>query len=143
MVEEKLQDVEIQDNKTNNSLNEIEFLIKLLDKQFELVGAPYTTEQVMQMDMETQQELWSSYILTKEQYTEWYQYFISIKDSVITFQGLDDIVCESIFANIVTEWGFNIEGIEYDNEDVDEIYEESDEEYLAEFLDEESTDSDE
>ena len=94
-------------------MTNIEFLIKVLDKQFSLVNCSRTTEDVMKMTEEEQANFWKEYTLTPSQFDEWKQFFI---DTAKDNEEFDEIrakennqeIIESIFNSIVNLWSFEV-----------------------------------
>jgi len=106
--------------------DEIAFVTKVLDKQFELVGMEYRTAEIIEMTAEQQKEIWTSYFLNDNILEDWYKYFIELCKENEGFKELDEDALKPIFESIVNEWGFNFEpDPEYVEEETDE---ESDEE---------------
>ena len=114
---EQINEQVIEEDTAKQAESEIEFLIKILNRQFELVGVPYTTEELIEMDQETQAKALDGYKLTDDLYNEWYNYFVeSTKDNFL-FNGLNESDLQNIFTNIVDEWGLDFEpDAEYNEE---------------------------
>ena len=94
-------------------MTNIEFLIKVLDKQFSLVNCSRTTEDVMKMTEEEQANFWKEYTLTPSQFNEWKQFFIDTAkdneefDEIRAKENSQEII-ESIFESIVHLWSFKV-----------------------------------
>ena len=94
-------------------MTNIEFLIKVLDKQFSLANCSRTTEDVMKMTAEEQANFWEEYTLTPSQFDEWKQFFIDAAkdneefDEIRTKENSQEII-ESIFESIVNLWSFEV-----------------------------------
>lgn len=107
----------IEEDTVKQAESEIDFLIKILNKQFELVGVPYTTEELIEMDQETQAKALDGYKLTDDLYNEWYNYFIETTKDNFLFNGLNESDLQNIFINIVDEYGLDFEpDAEYNEE---------------------------
>lgn len=118
---EQINEQVIEEDTVKQAESEIEFLIKILNRQFELVGVPYTTEELIEMDQETQAKVLDGYKLTDDLYNEWYNYFIEMAKDNFLFNGLNESDLQSIFTNIVDEWGLDFEpDAEYNEEDESE-----------------------
>lgn len=119
-LEEDIQEYTVQDINTETDMqkdSELMFLIKVLDKQFELVGVPYTTKELIEMDQETQAKALDGYKLTDGLYNEWYNYFVETAKDNFLFNGLNESDLQNIFKNIVDEWGLVFEpDAEYNEE---------------------------
>ena len=114
---EQINEQVIEEDTVKQAESEIEFLIKILNKQFELVGVPYTTEELIEMDQETQAKALDGYKLTDDLYNEWYNYFVETSKDNFLFNGLNESDLQSIFTNIVDEWGLDFEPDAEYNED--------------------------
>ena len=57
-------------------MTNIDFLIKVLDKQFSLANCTKTTAEVMEMTEYEQTKFWEEYTLTPSQFDEWKQFFL-------------------------------------------------------------------
>lgn len=117
-IEEKITEV-IEDTNDEELHSEIDFLIKILDKQFELAGVPNTTEELLGMDEETQLNILKGYKLNDDLYNEWYNYFIYTAKNEPLFSGVDEQSLQNIFKGIYDTWGLEFEpdkGLE-DNDD--------------------------
>lgn len=113
--EDTAQDINAETDMQKDS--ELMFLIKVLDKQFELVGVPYTTKELIEMDQETQAKALDGYKLTDGLYDEWYNYFVETAKDNFLFNGLNESDLQNIFKNIVDEWGLAFEpDAEYNEE---------------------------
>lgn len=94
-------------------MTNIEFLIKVLDKQFSLANCSRTTEDVMKMTEEEQANFWKEYTLTPSQFDEWKQFFINNAkdneefDEIYSIENNEEII-ESIFDAIAGEWSFEV-----------------------------------
>ena len=87
---EQINEQVIEEDTAKQAESEIEFLIKILNRQFELVGVPYTTEELIEMDQETQAKALNGYKLTDDLYNEWYNYFIEMTKDNFLFNGLNE-----------------------------------------------------
>jgi hypothetical protein len=111
----------VQENDVKTDISELEFLINILDKQFELAGIKYNTKQLLEMSPENQSEIFSQYTLTEDQYTQWFEYFINIAHKTDIFKSLDDAALTSVFEDISNEWGLTIiEDQEVESDEVDD-----------------------
>lgn len=91
---------------------DMNILYKILDKQFNLVGAPYQTADMLGMDIETQTKVWESYTFTTEQFETWHQFVIDcLKEWTVTADLTPD-EADEIFRIIADQWAFEIEGDE-------------------------------
>ena len=115
----------VQEDVVKTDISELEFLINILDKQFELAGIKYNTKQLLEMSREKQSEIFSQYTLTEDQYTQWFEYFINIAQKTDIFKSLDDESLKSVFENISNEWGLTI--IENQEVELDETENDEDE----------------
>jgi hypothetical protein len=94
-------------------MTNIEFLIKVLDKQFSLANCSRTTEEVIEMSEEEQAKFWKEYTLTPSQFDEWKQFFIdTAKDNeefeeIYVMENTQEII-EYIFETIAEEWSFKV-----------------------------------
>ena len=110
-----------QIEQTQVGYDEIAFVTKVLDKQFELVGMQYRTAEIIEMTATEQKEIWSSYFLNDAILEDWYKYFIELCKENEGFKELDEDSLKPIFESIVNEWGFNFEpDEEYVEEDIDD-----------------------
>lgn len=116
---------ELNISEVNIGFNEIEFVVKVLDKQFELVGAPYKTMEIVEMNMDEQQKIWTSYYLNDSIMDEWFNYFVSLAKETEGFNTLDELSIKAVFESIVDEWGFNFEPDDLDPDILDEDLDEN------------------
>lgn len=115
----------VQENVVKTDISELEFLINILDKQFELAGIKYNTKQLVEMPREKQSEIFSQYALTEEQYTQWFDYFTNIASKTDIFNTLDDESLKRVFEDISNEWGLAV--IENQEVELDEVEDKNDE----------------
>ena len=94
-------------------MTNIDFLIKVLDKQFSLANCSRTTKEVIEMSEEEQAKFWKEYTLTPSQFDEWKQFFINNAkdneefDEIYSIENNEEII-ESIFDAIAGEWSFEV-----------------------------------
>jgi len=94
-------------------MDNITFLFKALNKQFELAGCPITAEELSEMNIDEQAVVWENYKLTQTKFNKWKKFFISeaIKDNA--FEELNNTenkeeLLEIIFNSICEEWGLPV-----------------------------------
>lgn len=105
---------------STSSFDEIAFMTKVLDKQFELVGVPYTTMEIIEMNQSQQMEIYQTYYMTDDILEKWFEEFIKITSEIDAFKNLDNDALKAIFESIVNEWGFNYEEDDEESEDVED-----------------------
>lgn len=91
----------------------IEFLMKVLNKQFSLVNCARTTEEVIEMSEEEQAKFWKEYTLTPSQFDEWKQFFLdnaTENEEFVKIYAMENgqEIIESIFEAVANEWSFEI-----------------------------------
>lgn len=94
-------------------MTNIDFLTAVLNKQFELVGCKNTTDEIINMNMDEQANIWNSYKMTKEQHQKWRNYFMELaseNDDFKEYENKDGFqeVLDEVFETISKEWSFEI-----------------------------------
>lgn len=94
-------------------MTNIEFLIKVLDKQFSLANCSLSTEEVMEMTEDEQSKFWKEYTLTPSQFDEWRQFFLDNAPEneefaeIYVMENGQEII-ESVFEAVANEWSFEV-----------------------------------
>lgn len=94
-------------------MTNIDFLIKVLDKQFSLANCTKTTAEVMEMTEDEQSKFWEEYTLTPSQFDEWKQFFLDNASEneefteIYAMENGQEII-ESIFEAVANEWSFEV-----------------------------------
>lgn len=84
------------------------FLLKVLDKQFEIVNSPYKTDDLLKMDADQQTKIWENYTFTREQFIEWKQYFMNLAKETPMLDKLQDGELDEIFFALAGQWAFEV-----------------------------------